>query len=391
MPRGRRFSGTILAQGEVEGDAMGFWHTGYIEFHEPTGDRPKFVRPAPSFDCRSCGAKFASDQDLRVHQFEGHATPRPLLIFQGRECGRGRLHVTRDTSPGDWVFENARHVTINDRAVSPGDAPLELSGYRAGVVDVRVDSAAVSQVYQFEFARAEDEDLEGVDLALERLIDSRELSTRAIDDFIMRAKPFGSASRYTSGLSNYLYGVLVREGLTESNTTGAEAHQAYQSRYDAAVNILGSFDRRPAEAICGMVAFHYNQFGRALTKTNSPRVAAAALRLQAMLAAGEWVRDDLSGAAHSSLDVALSDSVIDDVLRWVAVSLTGGAGDTVLEFASDIRSQRPQDALKLRLVAAEHFLAVGDAENALAHAEAIRQSTATERWYTDFRARIEGA
>jgi len=95
--------------------------------------------------------------------------------------------------------------------------------------------------------------------ALERLIDGGELSLRAIDDFIMRSKSYPTA-RYLSGIANYLYGVLAREGAAESRVRD-ESHDGggYQGKYDQAVGILGSFDRPPAEAICGAYTQTSNQ------------------------------------------------------------------------------------------------------------------------------------
>src|SRR6516164_5041408 len=103
---------------------MGFWHTGYMEFHEPSGEGSfKQAVPAPlTYPCPKCGLEFVSERDLRVHAFAGHATPRPTLVFMGRECGRSRLTVTRDTSAAEWVMRNAQSVRVNGRPSSPGNA-----------------------------------------------------------------------------------------------------------------------------------------------------------------------------------------------------------------------------------------------------------------------------
>jgi hypothetical protein len=53
--------------------------------------------------------------------------------------------------------------------------------------------------------------------------------------------------------------------------------------------------------------------------------------------------------------------------------------------------QRPYDALKLRLIAAEHFMAAGDTNAAIREAEELRHSHKAEHWYANFRSRVEGA
>jgi hypothetical protein len=371
---------------------MGFWHTGYMEFHEPTGEgsfAPTALLP-PTYPCPTCGLEFSSERDFRVHAFEGHATPRPLLVLRGRELGSSRLTVATETSTADWVIHNARSVAVNGRLSAVDQAVAFLASQRNGVTDVTLTNGDVSRTFEFEFALADEADLDGVDAALVRLIDGGELSLRAIDDFIMRSKRYATASRYLSGLANYLYGVLAREGAAESGILDKSHDLGYEAKYDQAVGTLGSFDRAPAEAICGIVAFHYNQFDRAMTKTKSQRVAEVSLRFQAMLKGEPWPSGDLSQSPHTSLDFALSDSVIEQVLEWSAVALDGTAAVDVAELVANLESQRPYDAFKLHMVAAEHFLSVGNLTSALRHAEWLRHGRITEGWYGGFRRRVQG-
>lgn len=368
---------------------MGFWHTGYMEFHEPSGEG--WVRPAklapPTYPCARCGLVFFSEQDLHVHGFSGHSVRRPVFVLMGRECGRSRLTVTAPTSKASWVTRNVQRATVNGRRIAPDEIAPLLSAQRSGVFDVELANDGVVREFQFEFKLAEEDDLRGVDAALERLIEGHELSLRVIDDFIMRGKRYQTASRYLAGLADYLHGVLRREGIDPA----APANASYEAKYDQAVGVLGAFDRPPAEAICGLVGFHYNQFGRAMTKTHSKRVAAVSLRLQAMLAGKRWIAGDLSSAPHTSLDIALSDSVIDRVLQWCAMPLDGSATGRAADIVAALPEQRPYDALKLRLIAAEHFLAAGDPDAAVREAEELRHSQKTEHWYANFRSRVEGA
>lgn len=370
---------------------MGFWQTGYLEFHEQTGDgEGQALEKLPvKFPCPTCGVEFASEPDLRVHTFDGHRIQRPALVFNGRECGKSRLTVTHSTTPEDWVIVHADTVTANGRAMSAASATEFLSLQRSGVVDVQLRKSDRIQDFQFVFTLADDDDLAGVDSALHRLIGGGELSLRAIDDFIMRAGAYRSSSRYLAGLAYYLFGVLAREDSIESGLP-AEKHEdgGYQGKYDQAVTILGGYDRPPAEAICGIVAFHYNQFERAMTKTKSQRVADVSLRFQALLKREAWLNSDLSKSSHSSLDVALSDSVIEQVLGWSALPLDGSAATDFDEIIASIDWQRPSDAFKMHLVVAEHALAVQDFSTAKMHAERLRHGRLTEGWYAGVRSRI---
>lgn len=371
---------------------MGFWHTGYMEFHELTEEGLGAYgesRP-PTFSCTRCGVEFSTERDLRVHSFEGHTIQRPVLVFKGRECGKSRLTITAKTSQKDWAIRNADSVQINGIVTSIPHAIEALSTQRNGILDVCLVSTDAVHTCQFEFAFSEEGDLEGVDAALARFIDGGELSIRAIDDFIMRAKAYRTAERYLSGLADYLYGVLARESLAESGVRSySRDGGGYEGKYDQAVGILGAFDRPPAEAICGIVAFHYNQFQRAMTKTKSQRVAEVSLRFQGLLIGQPWSSAGLLQMTHSSLDCALSDSVIEQVLAWSAIPLDGTAANSAAELASQIDTQLPRDAFKLHLVAAEHALATGELASAKQHGDCLRYSRGAETWYTEFRQRLQ--
>ncbi|MER5337832.1 hypothetical protein [Micromonospora sp. NPDC002717] len=364
-----------------------------MEFHELPHIVPEFgPPPPPTFPCPKCNVTFTSDEDLRVHQFGGHHTMQPMLVFRGRECGRSRLAISKETSASDWVFRNAKAISVNGREFSAGTAATYLSEQRSGVHDVTLVNGEARQEFQFAFALADEEDLQSVDVALGQLVDSGELSHSSIDHFIMRSKHLPTARAYLSGLANYLYGVLAREGSAESGLADRQGEQGYEGRYNQAVTTLGDFDRHPAEAICGIVAFHYSQFPRAAARTRSRRVAAVSLRFREILE-GEMpsTRHDLRAESHTSWDHVLSDTVIERVLAWSALPLDGSAGETVEEFGSVISAQRPHDAFKLRLVAAEHYLAVGDHTAAIRNADLLRHGRNTERWYETFRKRVQGA
>lgn len=310
---------------------------------------------------------------------------RPTLILSGRAVGHTRLYISRETLADEWVFRDTDSVSVNGELFPPDIAAKALAAKRAGFADVVATNTDVRQEYQFEFGLAEAIDLQGVDEALLSLIRGNEFGLDSIDTFIMSGKRFASASRYLAGIANYLYGVVARE----ENSDAQGSPEKYEGRYDAAVRILGEFDRPPAEAICGLVAFHYNQFEHAMSKTKSARVSDVSKRFTALLLGRAASHDGLVDTSLSELDAALSDSTVERTLRLCAIPLDGSAELEVAEAISDVRNQRPYDQLKLRVIAAEHFLAAGDFAGAREHADEMRHSSITEDWYTRFRTRLE--
>lgn len=368
---------------------MGFWHTGYMEFHEAEDTDDHFVTRTATFDCDTCGATLATKRDLNVHLFEGHATVRPLLIYRGRECGRSRLTITTATHPEDWVIQSADQIVLNSVPTTESEATQRLSSAQNGVFEVVLLKAGIRQEFAFEFALANDDDLAGIDAEVYDLIQNEELSLTSIDHFITRSREFKSAIKYLDGIANYLYGVYAIEKSQKSQVL-CNGPEDYRTKFDRSVDSLKHFDRGPAEAVCGLVAFHYNDFRLAMKKTRSRRIAEVSLRLESILRNAPWDTSDLTESPDSSLDHALSDSLIEMVVAWCGMPLDGSAVQRADDLIDNIGAQRTADTFKLHLIAAEHLLATGDASAALRQADRIRDSRGTETWYRSLRARAQG-
>lgn len=365
---------------------MGFWHTGYFEFHEQTGEgsRRDYVPVPESFDCMRCGIKFTNRIEHELHSFRGHTSKMPRLLFRERQCGATRLIISVRTLESDWVLLGAEIAYVNGQRVLCEQVASTLVSKTSEIVDVELQGGGNRQLFHFEFSIAQEPDLQGADEALERLIATGELSLQSIDDFIMRCKNFDSAKDYYSALANYLYGVLIREESQDSITVKQAHGNWYEGKYDSAVATLGKFDRAPAEAICGLVAFHYNQLSLAMNKTKSSRVSESSLRLESMLLSRLFRKDSLMETLHPSLDAALSDSVLEQVLNWSSLPVCTSSSSTILSALDSSPTQRPSDEFKLRVMAAEIFRASGDIAQALKQAEYVRYSQISETWYEKF-------
>ncbi len=369
---------------------MGFWHVGYFEFHEPTGEGTmrEHVPAAESFDCATCDMRFTDRTEYELHLFRGHTSERPQLLFRGRQCGATRLIISVQTLESDWVLLNAEIACVNGERVPCEQVAPILVSKASEFVDVELYGGENRQHFHFEFSLAQESDLQGADEALERLIATGELSSQSIDDFLMRCKSLESAKDYYSALANYLYGVLIREESQDSNTVKQSNGDSYEGKYDSAVAVLGRFDRAPAEAICGLVAFHYNQLELAMDKTKSSRVSESSLRLKSMLLVRPFRPDSLMETLHPPLDAALSDSVLEQVLNLSSLPLCSSSSALILEALDSLPSPRPADAFKLHLMAAEIFVNIGESEQALNQAEYLRHNYISETWFESFTASI---
>ena len=95
---------------------MGFWHTGYMEFHEPLGLGGAVFKPAPPrFPCIHCGKIYASLDEVRNHRFEAHPLHRPVMFLQGRELGTHPVRITRRISAADVQIADCDRVFLNSQ------------------------------------------------------------------------------------------------------------------------------------------------------------------------------------------------------------------------------------------------------------------------------------
>ena len=380
-------------------------------FKQPIAKRSSFdgssasrpARPPEVFRCLRCDLKFRTSEDLSDHMHGGHITRRPMLIFQGRECDRSRHSVVSTTDGRDWQFVSARSVRVNDRIATEEEARALLSSMTTGVIKVVLEGDDAEQEFEFLFTIANEQELAAVDDVLQDLIGSKELTFPSIGSFVDRTEQLASAHEYPSAFADYLYGVLAREksnesGLRRSQVRGGseQIDKAYAEKFTSAVEVLGRYDRAPARAICGLVAFHYNQFEHAMCRTQSDRVALASLRFASLLNCTLTSSESIAGAVHPELDSALSDTEIENVLWWCCIPLDGSAQAEVDEIESALNPEQSRDRLqsrdrfKLRIIAAEHYFAAGKFETGRRHMERLQNGMVADHWVTWYRKRLEG-
>ena len=162
---------------------MGFWHTGYIEFHEPTGLGLSGPRQPPVFVCDRCGESFSSAAARDDHRFEAHPQHKPVLIVQGRELGAHRLRITQALVPSDVRLDCDR-AWLNDGEIPAcelGDALADCD--TPDVCRIKLRKDGIDTGFELEFRIASDKDLTYVESRFEKIICRGRLDLRVVDDF----------------------------------------------------------------------------------------------------------------------------------------------------------------------------------------------------------------
>ena len=364
---------------------MGFWHTGYMEHHEDDffGSRPRnsaVLLPPPVYPCPHCARTFGAPDKLERHLFDGHPFARPLLLFRGRECGRARFTITDPTVATDWVALDCERTTLNGQDIPPESLGASLESLRHTVATVVLHGAASTEVADLEFAVAEPADLDCIDERLLELVRGHQLTMASIQAFILATASYRTAARYRDGIAIYLYGVLAREQSPDSGL----ARDDYRGRFDEAVELLHTFDRPPADAICALVAFHFNQFAQAAIRTRSPRIAWAAARFASILGAGTVDLEAGPAPDRAGLDFVLSDAYLEQVLTWSCLPLDEGGSTLIDAMEASLPGLEPLDQLKVRVLCAEHALAAGAVDRGLSQANELRHNAATADWAREY-------
>lgn len=283
---------------------MGFWHTGYAEFHEPSGLEDYVYSPPPPvrYVCEHCSASFLELELLRRHRFEKHPVRQPALWIRGRAVGALPQKLMSTLKPSEVVVEDTTGCLVNGKTVALKELGQHLASMKREFVEVQLSNAGATTRCELDFCIADVDHLVGVESAFLRVARDHELSVAALARFITECQAYPSAMPYCDGICQYLYGVMAKEGSPDS---GLKKNQ-YVGKYLLASETLSDFDRPLARSVRALVAFHFNQFQEAELLAPKGALRSAASTFLRSLQGHSWHFD----VAQSMV----SDSAIEDLL-----------------------------------------------------------------------------
>lgn len=354
---------------------MGFWHTGYMEFHEPVGIEGYVAEPGPPvFSCDQCHATFSSFQELRFHRFEQHPALRPVLFLRGHEVGSASLRLTRPLSSAEIDFSNAVAAEVNGQSTALTDLPNALVHSPPSIIDLRLLGDGTESSFRLRFELSTPEDIEGVERCFDNAAHRGRLDRRAIEDFIEAARPFHSAAAYCDGICDYLFGVLAKERHPDSTLKYSE----YREKFNRAADTLRDIDRPLARVIESLVCFHFNHFAAACGYSPASRVGCVSDRMQ------RWILSQVAPPPPrfraGTIDAAVTDLDTERLLTWACLPPNDLLSHEP-ELKAAIDRDIPEfDRAKLRLLLAESYRAAGRYPDASVHARELLNSSTFSRW-----------
>jgi hypothetical protein len=357
---------------------MGFWHTGYIEFHSPVGIDDAFSLLPPSFPCAHCSKTFDSQEELRKHRFESHPLFRPVMFVHGRELGIHPVRITQQLLPDDVCIKGCDRATLNGRDILPSNLPFALTVISLDVCLVVLSNADVDAEFNLDICVASEKDLVGVEKEFQRTARSRRLDTRAVEEFISAASVFKSAINYSNGICEYLYGILAKERASDSSLS----FEAYIGKFSKAAETLAAYDRPLARIITSLVEFHFNHFHDSANLSPRSRVGKVANQYAAWVETRGRVTESLIAVDESinHLEALVTDWQTEQILRWGVRPLSNLSKytDKIESFMN--RDLTEFDRVKVHVLLGELHALSGNSDRAMVHARTLRNVASLETW-----------
>lgn len=347
---------------------MGFWHTGYFEFHEPVGlgDSSNFTPQPVRYACEHCKQDFAELEVLRRHRFEAHPQRQPVLLLHGRPVGRLPVQLMTPLTASDVVVHDATNCRLNGEPLALDSLGLRLMAMRREYVELEISGGGLTTRCVLDFRVADEVQVAGVEAAFSRMAQEKILSLEAISRFNRECRGLTGADLYYDGICQYLYGVMAKERAPDSGLL----YEQYIQRYLRASEVLAGFERPLARSIRALVAFHFNQFREAELLASEGllrRVAGAFVRLLQGL---PWHDEKASSSGvGSTVEDLLTDQETLHVLDDLSFSMAHMKDHAEEMLARARRASSGYDRLKCQLLAGEAFASRNDE---VARAEARR-------------------
>lgn len=239
---------------------MGFWHTGYMEFHELTGlPRCDYVPSRPRFACELCEAYFEDLKALRQHKFESHRIQQPALYIHGKSVGSVRAILLTPLCKEDVAIINSEYCTANGKQISLDSLVSFLVEQTNRFVTFELHNHGATSRFNLDFRVASDNDLTGVEQAFLGMVGRKSLSPFEVSSFNSTCRDFPSALQYCDGIAQFLYGMLAKEGHPDCSVD----YSKYIEKFYRASEALKVINRPLSRAIRAVIAFHLNQFEEA--------------------------------------------------------------------------------------------------------------------------------
>ena len=356
---------------------MGFWHTGYGEFHEPVG-LGELPEPQPIiFKCGECEVDFHSRDELYRHRFENHPQKRPIIVIQGIHLSSAPLKIRKPIIPSDVILNGVTSCFLNAKKVEPQSLGVIISKEKSKYFTIELINSDIKSSFKIDVDIASEEDLSGIETAFLRMARSENLSIHTISSFADECRNFESAKDYYDGICLYLFGVLAKEQHPDSALT----RDKYIEYYNRAGNQLNGFNRVLASNIRALISFNFNQFSEAQQLAPPGRLNEAASAFCGALDGLPWHYS----TAFSAVSANATEDLLTDRDTLIVLQSASLGVNQIKENVQDLnillkRVVGSFDRVKLEIILAEGYYAKKCKREARQIARKLRSIESTQAW-----------
>ena len=329
---------------------MGFWHPDYGD-KTVTDLEGLYSNQSPKpIQCHQCQTIFNSEEELKLHVFVEHPNPMPELKFRGKTVP-DRLKIY--DSPGDSDLELSQVDTIQHEGKEIDiSALVDLIHERPNdLLSVYISNLASTQEITIQTMIADPDDLEGVEDVFINIVKEETLDPKVVSEFIEATRQFDSAITYSTGISEYLWGVLEKEG-----AVGISSDLSFIKKFNGALDRVTPYAEtmKIAATISSLIHFNFNQFWKGYIDGHGQKVG----QLSRMFA------EQLSTVAPiaipketltNNLDCALSDY---ETIRLLDILEGDAPPNELLSTLSDIEqnSRSSYDRTKAKIMTVRQLI-----------------------------------
>lgn len=363
---------------------MGFWHTGYIEFHEvaglPDDQKPDLTsRAGPAFPCEICKNSFWSAEELARHRAGAHPRTRPMLFLRHSPALSTLNIVSMPLAAAEVSVGHASKVLLDGEDVDLSRLGMVLSGLQRDYCEITLEEGSIKSKFRIKFKIADPGDLREVNRAFLELTRRGELTTQRIGDFVSNTKRYETADRYIDGLVQYLFGRLAKQ-----QSGGVHIpFEDYRERFNLALDSMRGFDTPLSRIVVGLINFSSNVFDGYDLLSRAPRLQAAMQYFSRVLSGpGKCQLEKKVAFSDAASARVPADEATENLIGWAHELLaTGQIEDEGLlqKCLQDLRYPA-DDQFKLSVLLAEHSLLAGKFVAAREYARRYSDHPIFGRW-----------
>ena len=281
--------------------------------------RPKVREIQRTYLCSECHAQFTSEDRLGEHLTAEHPTLQPYLLVDGTRVPQTSI-IRRQPADSALRTVNTTRVELGEngkplRPIQPKDLVQILGRTRYGVVELHLHNQRASRRYDIRILVPEEGELQRVEDEFRSHLARTEVTVSDIRHFDEALCIGPGAADYASGLADYVYGVLAKDGGGQTTLPFTE----FPAKFRQSLGILDAFVERPlAVAVASCIRFNLNDFRSPWRPCEVPRLDDAFLFFrQRALASESEPTPPSPPQTDSATPLCPVDSVTDYILSLV--------------------------------------------------------------------------